>query len=68
MNSFKDSKDSKGIEIREGDTISNGYVNYKVKEYKGELHADNGGHMFPLNSKNYNLSKDFKIIKERGIK
>lgn len=55
--------DKNNIEIKIGSNIENGYKggNYKIIKYKGELYADNGGNMFPLNSPNWNLKK-FKVI------
>lgn len=55
-------KDKRGVEIKVGDTISNKFTNYKVVEYEGELHADNGGHMFPLDSENERVWERYKVL------
>lgn len=51
--------DKNNNEITLGCRISDGYKGgiYTVIIYQEKLYADNGGHMFPLDSENYNLKK-----------
>lgn len=54
--------DKKGIEIKLGDIISNKFTKYKVIEYKNKLHADDGSHMFPIDSENERVSIKYEVI------
>lgn len=55
--------DKDNREIKEGHIIAGKHKGqtYNIITFKNKLYADNGSHMFPLDSKEYNL-KDFKII------
>lgn len=55
--------DKNNNEIILGSRITNGYKGgeYLIIEYKKKLYADNGSHMFPLDSKNYDLTK-YKVM------
>ena len=57
-------KDKLGNAIKVGDIISDGFnAGYLIKEIDSKLFADNSGHMFPLDSPNYDLKK-FRIVRE----